>query len=943
MHLLRAVNYHDHRREIDLKDENAGEGIMTVTDTATGVQTIESQDEFQTETQHERQAGATTAPVPPLRPSSISWQGTHLTGSRIDEAVATLDRGLEDLQINAGSTVALEVDDSGRTVLTVLALAARNARIILVDSADRLAAPAGSPLNAELCVVLRKIPGGMPAGSTPSTVDLRSAFTAIERGVREIHGPSPVDLTAWFAREQALAVYSSGTTTGVSTVVWKSGAELVENALATARAVGYGPEDTLLPLLPLSGQYGSSVMMMTTVIGAGIACCHRTRVGEVIRTINRCAVTAVDAPPLFYRHLVDELERRPGSTALLDSVRIFGVGGEGLSGRLAEEFSDATGRHLVDGYGLTQLGNVAFASTGSRGAPNSAGDGSGGAWALNPVDTFSIRIADAEGRAVPEGSMGRILVQRADGAPLAGTAGTEGWFDTGDVGRASGRGFTVLGRRGMLNRNGTLIPLAWIESRLAREGIEAYAVAVSGEVSTRFWLIVHDPVRRPTEQWRRRLRGLLPEDQWPDAVQVVGFLPVDTSGKVSRSRLRGLATGLQNGRAARRRDPSTPMGRLRSVLFAHREELMDLVAAVSDRQTAQHDYRAMMNVLDQAEGELHLHTWPGALPVDVFMPRNALLESYAIYCLVPSMWAERVRLRPATGTERIVSRLVELSAPAAGAPMEYTTATQRDFVDEVAREPSVVLFTGLRANAETVLRRLTARHVFLYFGRGVNPVVVSADADLERAATEIVYSRLYNGGQDCLAPDLVLVQDTVADRMIDLLASAAADYVSTNGGRLAPLAKEDDFLRALRYLTENSAGLVSGGQIDFPGRTFSPAIVRVDGQEVARPFEHFAPVFSVATFEDQEQIRDLLRSDFHRENGFGAAFYGGDPEIVRSLTDHYLVSFNQSLVAAIPPFEPFGGHGVESGFVSHRGRKVLGPVNITQTAVRFGPSLRKKA
>lgn len=920
---------------------------MTVTDTATGVRTIESQDEFQADAQHGRRtghgcgvtAGATTAPASPLRPSSISWQGTHLAGHRIDDAVGALDSVLDDLRIHAGSTVAVEVDDSGRTVLTLLALAARNARIILMDSADRLGAPAGNHEIPDACLVMRKVGGEESTGSVPSPVDLRFAFTAIERGILEIPGRPPVNLSGWFAQDHALGVYSSGTTTGISTIVWKSGPELLENALATARAVGYGPEDVLLPLLPLSGQYGSSVLIMATVIGAGLACCHRTRVGEVTRTINRCRVTAVDAPPLFYRHLLDELERRPDSVSWLDSVRLFGVGGEGLAGKLAESFFESTGRYLVDGYGLTQLGNVAFGTTepvSTTGGP----EASGAAWTLTAVDTFSIRIADADGRALPDGSMGRILVRRTDGGPLAGA---DDWFDTGDVGCASGTGLTVLGRRGMVNRNGTLIPLAWIERQLAREGIEAYAVAVSAGVSTKFWLVVHDPLHQPAEQWRRRLRGLLSEGQWPDAVQVVGYLPVDGSGKVSRSRLRGLATGLQNGRAARRRDPSTPWGLLRSVLFAHREELMDLVATASDRQTAQHDYRAMMNVLDQAEGELHLYTRPEALPVDVFMPRNALLESFAIYCLVPSMWAERVRLRPATGTERIVSRLVELSGPVTPAPLMYTTAPQRDFVAEVAGEPSVVLFTGLRGNAETVLRRLTARHVFLYFGRGVNPVVVSADADLERAATEIVYSRLYNGGQDCLAPDLVLVQDTVADRMIELLGSAATDYVATNGGRLAPLAKEDDFLRALRYLTENSAGLVAGGQIDFPGRTFSPAIIRVDGQAMARPFEHFAPVFSVATFEDQERVRDLLRSDFYRENGFGAAFYGGDPDIARSMTDHYLVAFNQSLVAAIPPFEPFGGHGVESGFVSHRGRKVLGPLNITQTAVRFGPSLRKKA
>ena len=148
--------------------------------------------------------------------------------------------------------------------------------------------------------------------------------------------------------------------------------------------------------------------------------------------------------------------------------------------------------------------------------------------------------------------------------------------------------------------------------------------------------------------------------------------------------------------------------------------------------------------------------------------------------------ARAVRVRPATGTEKVVERLVELLQDGCPAPLAFHREPQQDFVRRVAAEPSVVLFTGHRSNAEDVLAQLTGRHVFLYFGRGVNPVVVFPDAGLERASKEIVYSRLYNGGQDCLAPDIVLVHEDVAEELEALLTRDAAEYVTANGGRLAP-------------------------------------------------------------------------------------------------------------------------------------------------------------
>ena len=863
------------------------------------------------------------------QPHFVAWHGTRLSGAELDAAIDHIVLELGSHGVSSGDTVVLESDDSGRTVLSLLALAALNCPVVLVDHAERFSADANVTLNPSATVVLRGI--GRPKAGVPELLDLRSALTDIERGRTARQDVSETTWNQWFLRSEALGIFSSGTTTGVPALVWKSGAELHENALATAHALGYDNEDVFLPLLPLSGQYGSSAVLIAWVIGAGITTSKRQRVGEAMRMIRRNGVTAVDAPPRIYRSMIEELRRRPGTVAQLKEVRLFGVGGEGVSELLLRDFHEETGRGLIDGYGLTQLGNVAFSEPA---VPCEAP----GPRVLKPLDTFRIAVVDNDGLSVPDSTPGRIMVGRSDGNPVRDECQ---WFDTGDVGHSTHGGIVVAGRDGMAIRNGTLVPFAWIESQLFQAGIEAYAVAAPGETGTRIWLIVHDPLHRSTEHWRERIGAVLAPDQLPDSVQVLGELPFEESGKVSRRRLEGLAVGLQKGRGRRRRDRLSALGRVRSVVLANRQELMELVARVSDTPTAQHDFRAMVNVLDSAEGELNLHTTPQSAPVDVFMARNALLESFAIYCVVPSLWARRIRIRPATGTEVIIQRLIELLRDVCPVSLDFCREPQQDFVQRVAAEPSVVLFTGHRSNAEDVLRCLSRHHLFIYFGRGVNPVVVFPDADLERASKEIVYSRLYNGGQDCLAPDIVLVHEHVVEELTRLLSRDAAGYVETNGGALAPLTKETDLLDAVRYLTQNADGMVSGGSLRFGERTFDPAVVRVDGEAQKQPHEHFSPILSVASFTNAAEATELLRSDYYRENGFGTAVYGGSEAFTRALTDIGMVAWGQSLVAGIAPFEPFGGYGVESGFVQHQGRRTLGPISITRSAVQWGASMKE--
>ena len=59
------------------------------------------------------------------------------------------------------------------------------------------------------------------------------------------------------------------------------------------------------------------------------------------------------------------------------------------------------------------------------------------------------------------------------------------------------------------------------------------------------------------------------------------------------------------------------------------------------------------------------------------------------------------------------------------------------------------------------------KQVFLELG-GKSPAVIFEDADLEKAVKETAHSIQWNSGQVCMANSRIYVQDTVADKYIDL-------------------------------------------------------------------------------------------------------------------------------------------------------------------------------
>src|SRR5204863_4217122 len=116
-------------------------------------------------------------------------------------------------------------------------------------------------------------------------------------------------------------------------------------------------------------------------------------------------------------------------------------------------------------------------------------------------------------------------------------------------------------------------------------------------------------------------------------------------------------------------------------------------------------------------------------------------------------------------------------------------------------------FTGSPAVGKKVMAAAAANltSVTLELG-GKSPVIVDASADLQSAAEHIMWGKLINAGQTCIAPDYAYVHRDVADRFVELCRGLIARRYGNDD---AAIKSSPDFARMInRQHTERVAWLI---------------------------------------------------------------------------------------------------------------------------------------
>jgi aldehyde dehydrogenase (NAD+) len=200
---------------------------------------------------------------------------------------------------------------------------------------------------------------------------------------------------------------------------------------------------------------------------------------------------------------------------------------------------------------------------------------------------------------------------------------------------------------------------------------------------------------------------------------------------------------------------------------------------------------------------------------------------------------------------------------------------------------------------------------------GKSPVIVTKDADIEVAARRIVWGKLINSGQTCLAPDYVLVEDLVKDQLVTRLKSELAEMrVGEDPGQ--KIVNERQFGRLKGLLDEKPGQVVVGGQSD--ATSIEPTIiVDADPQSALMNAEIFGPILPVLGV---NSLSDAIAFINSREKPLAAYIFSNSKADQRRVFEEVPsggVTANHTLMHVLAPQLPFGGVG-DSGIGAYHGK-----------------------
>jgi malonyl-CoA/methylmalonyl-CoA synthetase len=331
-------------------------------------------------------------------------------------------------------------------------------------------------------------------------------------------------------------IYTSGTT-GASKGAVLTHNNFTANARTLLDAWQISSADRLLLALPLFHVHGlGNGLHCWLTSGCRMRLLERFDHQKIAQEFLDFAPTLFFGVPAMYVRMLDipaEQASRIGA-----SMRLFVSGSAALSPQIFEEFRAKFGHTILERYGMSEtLMNISNPYSGER-RPGSIG---------LPLAGVSVRLLDAEGRAVADGETGELFLKGAN--IFAGywrreeatqAAFLDGYFRTGDLAVRSSDGYyTLCGRKSDLIISGgfNIYPREIEEFLEEQDGITEAAVAaapdrVRGEVPVAFIVTTGQPV--DVSDLEARCREKLASFKIPRSFIVVEKLPRNALGKIQK-------------------------------------------------------------------------------------------------------------------------------------------------------------------------------------------------------------------------------------------------------------------------------------------------------------------------------------------------------------------------------------------------------------------------
>ncbi len=233
-----------------------------------------------------------------------------------------------------------------------------------------------------------------------------------------------------------------------------------------------------------------------------------------------------------------------------------------------------------------------------------------------------------------------------------------------------------------------------------------------------------------------------------------------------------------------------------------------------------------------------------------------------------------------------------------------------------------IFFTGGTTVGKIVMEA-AAKHltpVTLELG-GKSPCIVDADINIETAARRITWGKFINSGQTCVAPDYLLVNQTIKQELLNSIQKCLQEFYGNDpvaSPDYARIINQKQFNRLVEFLKDGE--IIIGGEINSNECYIAPTVLdRVSLEAPVMQEEIFGPILPVIAYSDIEEAIAVINQ---RAKPLALYLFSRNPNLqerVLQETSSGGVCINDTVMQFAVPDLPFGGVG-NSGIGRYHGK-----------------------
>ena len=254
-----------------------------------------------------------------------------------------------------------------------------------------------------------------------------------------------------------------------------------------------------------------------------------------------------------------------------------------------------------------------------------------------------------------------------------------------------------------------------------------------------------------------------------------------------------------------------------------------------------------------------------------------------------------------------------------------------------------IFFTG-SVNVGKIVMEKASKHltpVTLELG-GKSPVIVDNTANLKISAKRIMWGKLINAGQTCVAPDYVLAHEDIYEEFINECINVVKEFYGQdiiNNKEFGRIINEKHMTRLSNILECDKDKIVFGGDIDFEKRYISPTILKdVTTDDKVMSEELIGPILPVLKYKNMEDLKYFISIN---KNPLAFYVFSEDENFSEDVINRFSFGggcVNDTISHVASKYLPFGGIGA-SGMGNYHGKTSFDTFTHTKAIVKKNTKL----